>query len=279
MTRENILDQKSHFAFGRNWLDYAKKIDEPQIAQAMADLQRLCGRESLDGQSFLDIGCGSGLHSVAALRLGARRVIGVDIDPDAVTASRGTLVRFAPGTACQFDVCSVFEMTTERFGDFDIVYSWGVLHHTGDMVRAIESAARLVKPGGEFLLALYKKTPFCSIWRSIKRWYSHAKPERQAYARAFYIFLRKIASRLCGRNFEAYVTNYGKNRGMNFYNDVHDWLGGYPYESISPDECHALLAGLGFAVEREFIVKPRRYLPGLLGSGCDEYAFRRTYDV
>lgn len=271
---ENLLTQESHFAFGKNWLDYADKIDEPRIEQATQDLRRLLGGD-LKGKSFLDIGCGSGLHALAAIRLGAVRAVGLDIDPDSVTASQNTFARFAPNAVAQFKVASVFDLSPQDPGLFDVVYSWGVLHHTGDMNRAIENASRLVSPGGQLVLALYKKTPFCPMWRRIKRWYSRATPEKQARARRIYITLRRLAAKLKGRDFEAYVRDYGRARGMNFYNDVHDWLGGYPYQSISPAACHALLAKLGFRVEREFIARPGRPLPGLLGSGCDEYAFGR----
>lgn len=276
MNTENLLDQKAHFAFGKNWLDYANKIDPARIDQAVADLQRLSGVQDFRGKTFLDVGCGSGLHALAALRMGAAQVAGFDIDPDSVAAARATITRFAPGAAAQFDVCSVFDMSPAKHGTFDFVYSWGVLHHTGDMNRAIGCAAALVAPQGVFLLALYKKTPFCGMWRGIKRWYSRSGPATQQRARNIYVALKQLASRIRGRDFETYVRNYGASRGMDFYNDVHDWLGGYPYQSISPAQCHALLSGLGFTLKDEFIKQPGRYLPGLLGSGCDEYAFQRT---
>lgn len=270
----DLLDQGTHFKFGKNWLDYAAKIDERKIAQAVADLRRLAGREQLDGLSFLDIGCGSGLHTLAAVRLGAARAVGLDIDPDSVVASRQTLSRFAPRAASHFDVCSIFDVTPASLGTFDIVYSWGVLHHTGDMRRAIETAAGLVAPEGLLLLALYRKTPYCGLWRLEKRWYSGATERRQKRARQIYIFLHRLAAKVKWRDFDAYIRNYSNDRGMDFCNDVHDWLGGYPYESISPPACRRLLASLGFDLEREFVIKAR--LTGLLGSGCDEYAFRRT---
>jgi len=273
MKKDNLLDQQSHFAFGENWLDYARKIDEEKIRQAMDDLRRLSGRQRLDGMSFLDIGCGSGLSALAAIRLGATRVAGVDIDPDSVKAAKEVFSRFAPQQA-DFEVCSVFEMTPATFGTFDIVYSWGVLHHTGDMVRAIEVAAALVGPGGEFYLALYGKTPYCGMWRHIKRWYSKAPPASQRRARNVRVFLHKAIFKIRRKDFAAYVNNYGR-RGMDYYNDVHDWLGGYPYQSATPDECHALLGRMGFAVDREFVRSNRHPLSGLLGSGCNEYAFRR----
>ncbi len=278
LKRENLLEQRSHFAFGRNWLDYASKIDEAKIARAVEGLRSLSGRQRLDGRSFLDIGCGSGLSALAAARLGASRVAGVDLDPDSVRAAREVFARFAPDFPADFRVCSVFDMQPVEFGSFDIVHSWGVLHHTGDMVRAVETAAALVGPGGEFYLALYRKTPFCGMWRVLKRWYSKASPASQRRAMAAFIFLRRLDFALRSKDFDAYVRNYG-HRGMDFYNDVHDWLGGYPYQSISPDECHALLARLGFAVEREFLHRRGNPLRGLMGTSCDQYAFRREPGV
>ena len=239
MSDHNLLKAESHFAFGKNWLDYAAKIDEARIAQAVADLQRLSGRERFDGLSFLDIGCGSGLHALAAIRMGAARVVGVDIDADSVAASRGTLARFAPEPNARFDVVSVFDMTPQTHGGFDLVYSWGVLHHTGDMRRALTVAASLVQPGGMFMVALYRRTPFCGMWRRIKRWYSSASPRSQARARNHYIRLQRILLKLRGRNLDDVIRDYGKRRGMDYYNDVHDWMGGFPYESISPEDCRA----------------------------------------
>ena len=121
MTTTDLLSAEAHFAFGKNWLDYAQKIDESKIAQAVADLQRLSGRKRFDGMSFLDIGCGSGLHSLAAIRMGAARVVGVDIDADSITAARSTLARFAPKADAQFTIDSVFEMTTQTHGGYDLV--------------------------------------------------------------------------------------------------------------------------------------------------------------
>lgn len=274
MTSENLLAQETHFAFGKNWASYASKIDDAAVVQAVTDLQRLIGGD-LAGKTFLDIGCGSGLHALAAIRLGAVRVVGVDIDADSVATSKAVLARFAPNAPATFAVHSVFDLDTQNFGLFDVVYSWGVLHHTGDMVRAIRQAAMLVAAEGQFVLALYKKTPFCGMWRHIKRWYTHAAPVGQARTQNAYIALLRLAARIKGRDFDAYVRNYASRRGMNFYNDVHDWLGGYPYESISPAACHALLAQIGFQLEREHVLMQRRWFPGLLGSGCDEYIFCR----
>ncbi|MFC5440434.1 class I SAM-dependent methyltransferase [Rhodanobacter ginsenosidimutans] len=278
MSRLKLRDQSSHFAFGENWLDFVKKIDDARISQAILDLQRLAGMPRLDGMSFLDIGCGSGLHALAAIKIGASRVVGVDIDADSVEASRQTLAQFAPDADTRFQVCSAFDMTQGAFGKFDIVYSWGVLHHTGDMDRAIECAANFVSPGGVLLLALYRWTPFCGVWRQIKRWYSSAPPSAQRRARNIYIAFRRFSAAAGGHDFDAYIRDYSKRRGMDFYNDVHDWLGGYPYESISASRCHKMLRKMGFNLDHEIIAHVGTYLSGLMGSACNEYAFHRIDD-
>ena len=62
---------------------------------------------------------------------------------------------------------------------------------------------------------------------------------------------------------------------MSFFHDVHDWLGGYPYESVSRDETVAILNDLGFFHVRSFVKKNMIARSGILGSGCDEYVFKR----
>ena len=157
-------------------------------------------------------------------------------------------------------------------GQFDIVYSWGVLHHTGDMMRAIRVAAGQVRNGGLFAVALYGKTRYCGIWTRIKRWYVHAPLHKQAAAERLYIRLFGLYLLLRGKRLSTHIANYySAKRGMDFHHDVRDWIGGYPYESIAPRELIALLEPLGFVLVRQN-VKRRS---GLFGSGNDEYVFRK----
>jgi 2-polyprenyl-3-methyl-5-hydroxy-6-metoxy-1,4-benzoquinol methylase len=258
-------DVSAHFAFGENWADYAKLIDEPRIAQATEDVRRLLG--DLSGKSFLDIGCGSGLHALAAARLGAARVVAVDVDPKSVETAQRVLA----GLAIPLDVraVSVFDLPDEQF---DAVYSWGVLHHTGAMHEAMRKAARLVRPEGLFAFALYRKTPACAAWKVEKRIYANAPRTMQHILRGLYVAAYAAALTLTGRSFRARVRQYQNARGMSFFHDVHDWLGGYPYESISPREVTAEMEVLGFARVREFVEPPGL---GLFGSGCDEYVYRK----
>jgi 2-polyprenyl-6-hydroxyphenyl methylase/3-demethylubiquinone-9 3-methyltransferase len=259
------------FEFGENWQSYAALVDEERIVAAQDRLAAFLGTRDLSGRGVLDIGCGSGLHTLAALRLGASEVTAVDLDANSVAAARSVLERFWTGRAPILRQASVFELASEGIGAFDIVYSWGVLHHTGDMNRAIRAAAAHVKPGGLLALALYGKTPYCGIWKRIKRWYVHATPAQKARAEAAYVKLFAGYLRLRGKRLADHVAGYGKKRGMEFLHDVRDWIGGYPYESIAPRELARLVEPLGF----ELVTQNVRRRSGLFGSGNDEYLYRR----
>lgn len=268
----DMSGSEAHFSFGDNWASYAELISSRRIEQAKRDLARLLDRDSLAGCTFLDIGCGSGLHVLAALLLGAKEAVAIDLDPQSVATTKSTLARF-DGVG-HWDVVRA-DILRSPFHEkqFDIVYSWGVLHHTGAMRDALVKAGALVKPGGLLTVALYRKTPFCGIWRRIKKWYAFAGVNRQRLAQSAYIAIFALALRARGRRLTEYVKNYESRRGMDFYHDVHDWLGGYPYDSIAPEDLRELMSGLGFTEVRNF-TKPAPAF-GILGSGCDEYLFVR----
>lgn len=259
------------FEFGANWRSYAQLIDEERIAAAENRLAELLRLRDLRGRSLLDIGCGSGLHALAALRLGAEQVVAIDLDPESVSATRTVLERFWQGRAPAVRQLSVFDLDKDGVGSFDIVYSWGVLHHTGDLDRALRAAAGHVKPGGLLAVALYGKTRCCGMWKKIKRWYVNATPRRQVRAEQLYVSLFAAYLLLRGKRLRTHIAGYEKKRGMDFRHDVRDWIGGYPYESISPGEVAGLLEPLGF----ERVAQNVRRRSGLFGSGNDEYLYRR----
>jgi len=262
----NKLEQlDTHFGFGENWAEYSDLIDEKAILDATADLKRLFP-EGLEGVSFMDIGCGSGLHSLAAARLGAKKIYAVDLDPKSVGTARKMFEKFAPDIDFTSEVRSVFELDPDK--SFDVVYSWGVLHHTGDMDKALKCARAAVKPGGRFVIALYGKTALCWAWK-IEKWvYVKSNNFIRGLLNSTYIGAFKLACLIKGKNFNDYIN---KRRGMNFYTDVKDWLGGYPYESISEKEMLALAKTMDMTLEHSYVNKAPI---GVAGSVCDEYAFR-----
>jgi SAM-dependent methyltransferase len=273
MPAENLHSVESHFKFGENWASFAGTIDAGVIAEAERGLLRLIPADEIAGRTFLDIGCGSGLHALAAARLGAKRIRAVDIDPQSVATTREVLSSMAPQSDWSAETVSVFDLDPDEIGRFDVVYSWGVLHHTGDLDGAMRRAAALVAPGGLFTFALYRATYLDRFWVAEKRWYKSASPGMQAFAHRAYSRLFKLGLAATGRRFSTYAAKKKTERGMDFDHDVHDWLGGYPYETISPAEVELLMRGLGFTPVRRFARKRREV--GLFGSGCDEFVYRK----
>jgi SAM-dependent methyltransferase len=255
------------FAFGKNWQSFAAIADEESISEAQRGLVKLFPNGELRGARILDVGCGSGLSMAAALRLGASQVDGVDIDPNSIEAARSLLSKFDVGKNWSVETANLLWLAPQPY---DVVYSWGVLHHTGEMWRALEHVTTFVRPGGLLAVAIYRRTPACAFWRREKKLYSSAPATVRLLIRSLYktAYLSAIAA--SGRNPFGYVFNYhNRTRGMSFHHDIHDWLGGYPYESASPDEIAAFMAQHGFSVERLF-QRPAA-VKGLFGTHCDEY--------
>jgi len=273
MTKPELTARESHFEFGENWLSFLDVVTEERIAAAVRGLEQLFPDGELQGKRFLDIGCGSGLSMLAALRLGASEVVGVDIDESSVEASRQCLNKFAQGKKWGVSRSSVFDLDPAESGRFDVVHSWGVLHHTGDMWKALGKAVDMMEDHGLLAIALYKKTLFCGLWRLEKRIYSSSPAAIQLPLRWLYLLACNSRALAAGRNpYKKRAKNREKHRGMSPSHDTHDWLGGYPYESASPEEVHAKLEQLGLHVVRENITLCGT---GLLGTACDEYVAGR----
>ncbi|MBF0370683.1 MAG: class I SAM-dependent methyltransferase [Magnetococcales bacterium] len=268
----SLKDLSQHYAFGDNWRAYAEKINPIAIQNAEEKLRTLLG-EDLHNKSFLDIGCGSGLHALAALKAHAVQVMGVDLDPISVATCRSLLENHDPDGPWQCEEKSVFDLSPRESGRFDVVYSWGVLHHTGAMWEAIEKAAAMVKPGGRLAIAIYLATPFCGFWRWEKRLYS-ASPKPIQKLLSFLFALIKMPGLMILERKLNIIADYRTKRGMDFFIDIHDWLGGYPYQSASPEEIVTKINRLGFTH-----LKSRRTTPlpfaGLFGSRCAEYLFAK----
>lgn len=176
------------FAFGRNWLRFSAGLEEAGIRSATAALRGLLGVERLDGTTFLDVGCGSGLSSLAALRLGAM-VTAFDADEDSVACTRTLLAERAPeGSSWSVHHGSVLDpVLAGRFGPHDVVHAWGVLHHTGAMSAALAAVATCVGPGGTLCIAVYNDAGRRSrFWARVKRGYvALPRPVRGVYAWTF----------------------------------------------------------------------------------------------
>jgi 2-polyprenyl-6-hydroxyphenyl methylase/3-demethylubiquinone-9 3-methyltransferase len=273
--RDSLKRVETHFRVGENWSRYSRLLDESRISQATEDLRRFLGVETLHGARFLDISCGSGVHSLAAIRLGAAHVMAIDIDEDSVETTRSVLAAHGAGDRFDCRRVSIFEADARDLGTFDVVYSWGVLHHTGAMHEAIERAALLVNEGGLLALALYRKTILCGFWKIEKRAYSRMPRWVQRFLIRLYTTKSQVGCLVRGRNFAQYVAEYARKRGMSYEHDVHDWLGGFPYESVTPKAFGEFVEGLGFQRESPLRLDGR-VLWTLSSGGCQEIRFRKT---
>ena len=240
-----MLEQSAPaFAFGENWAGFLTSLSDRQIDQAMHSVRALVGRDLRD-RTFLDIGSGSGLSSLAARRLGAR-VCSFDYDPQSVACTEELRRRFFPSneswTVAQGSVLDTRYLAT--LGQFDVVYSWGVLHHTGQMWVAIENAARLVRPGGLFVIGIYNfrgGRRGTVTWAKLKRWYCEAPRWQQFLWEYAYMGWDLLSMAAVGRNPLRMLREYHARRGMSWRHDVIDWLGGYPYEAATPGEVLAFV--------------------------------------
>jgi len=242
------------FEFGRNWQRLLRIIDEELIAAATQSLQDILAAGDLMGQRLLDIGSGSGLLSLAARRLGAS-VHSFDYDPQSVGCTERLREIYFPGDPdWSIERASVLDRAhMNSIGKFDIVYSWGVLHHTGDMWQALSNASLPVAANGKLCVAIYNDQGSASRrWLKVKRFYCSGRFGKISVIGFFfpYFFISGMcADLLRGKNPARRYAEHRNERGMPKIWDWVDWLGGYPFETAKPEEIFDFYRKSGFLLE------------------------------
>lgn len=269
-----MSEREARFEFGANWARFLRVLNDDRIAAADRSLREMLRVESLAGKRFLDVGSGSGLFSLAARRLGAR-VHSFDYDANSVACTNELRARFFPDDP-NWTVESGSALDAAylgKLGTFDIVYSWGVLHHTGAMWDALGKVEKNVAPGGTLFIALYDDQGAKSrFWWWVKRIFvALPRPLRVPWAvlvslpfelRMF--VLSAVRGRL-GAYFESW-TRYESVRGMSRWHDLIDWMGGFPYEVATAAAVQQFYESRGYETKT---VHPTG------GAGCVEYVFEK----
>jgi SAM-dependent methyltransferase len=252
------------FSFGKNWKDYLETVGGEEIDKAKCDIEEWLGVNSVSGRTVLDIGCGSGIHSLSFYLLGARTVHSFDFDEYSVEATRSLWEKEGKPANWVVSHGSILDaeyLKPFRAG-FDIVYSWGVLHHTGSMWEALYNSIRLVKTGGKLWIALYVKGPQYPDQLALKQKYNASSGLGKKWM--IYRTIGRIMLRRLKHLDNPFAWNEKISRGMNVYHDIVDWLGGLPYEVASEDEVVRACRGKGLILER---------IKAAVEGGCSTYVF------
>jgi len=241
------------FTFGKNWAIFLEHLTDEQISGAEESIREMLEVQSLEGKTFLDIGSGSGLFSLAARKMGAQ-VYSFDFDPNSVACTRELKRRyFLNDPEWTVDSGSVLDPNyLAKLGQFDIVYSWGVLHHTGNLWQALENIIPLVKEGGKIYIALYNDQGGPSRrWLWVKKTYNRYPVLRLPLLLASFwrLYWRAMLKDLLllrpGYTFRLYRRN---RRGMTVWRDMVDWVGGYPFEVSKTEDVFHFYRKHGFVL-------------------------------
>jgi 2-polyprenyl-3-methyl-5-hydroxy-6-metoxy-1,4-benzoquinol methylase len=277
MAASDTATGDARFGFGKNWSRFAEDLPDASVEAAKRSLAEMLGQTDLANVTFLDVGSGSGLFSLSAALLGAERVHSLDYDADSVATTARLKERFAPQADWTVERASALDAGhMDSLGQWDVVYSWGVLHHTGNLWSALELTCARVARGGRLFISIYNDQGWASrAWTRVKRFYN-AIPIALRVPYTLIVMapmevkslFRSTLKLRPGEYFRGWLSSGDRDRGMSRWHDMVDWVGGYPFEVATPEEVFE------FCAARGFVLRKLRTAGG--EHGCNEFVFELT---
>jgi 2-polyprenyl-6-hydroxyphenyl methylase/3-demethylubiquinone-9 3-methyltransferase len=280
--RKKSTNFTERFDFGENWKNYNKKyLTEDKIRQANEAFIKFTEIQTLKELTVVDIGCGSGIHSLNFSRMNPKLLLSFDYDYKSVEATN-YLKEVHKNKNWDVKQGSILdEKFLLRMPQFDLVYAWGVLHHTGNVWLAIKNSCDLVSEGGILYLALYSSdvkmlNRESTYWLKVKKKYNQSGFIVKRLIELSFIsrekslsalnFLRVLIKSLVSRqkNKTKFFSRQKRYRGMSYLIDVRDWLGGWPMEYVSDDAVIELISSKNFVLKK---IKK--------GEACTEFLFKK----
>ena len=255
------------FSFGKNWSKFISRAEDSSYIDAFNSLKKLISHTSISKGSFLDIGSGSGLFSMSAVKLGFN-VTSFDLDLDSVNATKLTKKKFFPNQSTwKIYKGSIldnnFLKKILKNQKFEIVYSWGVLHHTGDLQTSLKNSIQLVKKNGYLILAIYNDQGlFSNYWLIVKKMYNYNfifKLLIIILHAPYFLFFIPIIKIFLKKEFD--------NRGMKIWYNYLDWIGGYPFQTSKPSDLINFVQNQNFKLVYKNLVGTKL--------GCNEFIFKQ----
>ncbi|MDC1073056.1 class I SAM-dependent methyltransferase [Gammaproteobacteria bacterium] len=265
--------KKKMFDFGENWKHYSNAVlTQNHISEAEEAFETLTREIDLKSRNFLDVGFGQGLSAFLAAKKGAN-VTCLDINLKCEEALKSTEKFFDSSVKknINLNIGSILDSSIiKKFKNdfprgFDVIHSWGVLHHTGNMNQAFFNCASMLAEDGFLIIAIYNRHWSSPVWRVLKRIYCNTPVIGKKILITFFtpiIFLAKLI--VTGKN------PLRSARGMDFFVDIVDWVGGYPYEYASVVEIEE--------IGRKNNLQLENVRPSNVPTGCNEFIFRRRVE-
>ncbi len=270
---EQQVQDGEKFEFGKNWQAFISTLNDEKIEIACETLRKNLDCNNANERTFIDVGSGSGLFSLAARKLGFK-VFSFDFDQQSIECTKKLKqLYFNNDPAWEITEGSALDKNfVDSLGTYDIVYSWGVLHHTGNMWLALEHVIHLVKPNGQLFVAIYNDEGWQSdFWLAVKKRYNKNIVGKLFILMIFIPFFSItyfLMDILRLKNPYTRYQIYKKNRGMAMYYDWIDWIGGFPFEVATTAELFNFYLSKGFTLT---------HLHTTNRLGCNELVFKRGH--